>query len=107
MKYYCPWCGLELVSNQAGATHKDPAKAWEYNEVFHGGGCEYQVGDFLAHQPKNLPISELELEEAELLGLQKRKKTVAKEIRLEIKKKALRIEELKKEIGPRLIDPNK
>lgn len=60
MKWFCPWCGMELESNQAGASHKQAHYVWDKYE------CDYQVGDFQAKKEKNYPISELERERREL-----------------------------------------
>lgn len=56
MKWFCPWCGLELESNQAGATHINSVQAWNRSE------CEYQIGDISRYSSKNYPISELQKE---------------------------------------------
>lgn len=60
MKWFCPWCDLELTSNQAGATHQNPTQAWYKME------CEYQVGDVSGAMKKNYPVSEFEREKQEL-----------------------------------------
>lgn len=60
MKWFCPWCSLQLISNQAGAGHVNENEAWGRFE------CEYQVGDFSAVMQNNFPVSELQREKANL-----------------------------------------
>lgn len=102
MKYYCPWCRLELKSNEAGATHKDPNHAWNFSE------CEYQVGDFLSNHKDNYPISELDLEESKLKTLRKQLENIPKlrkKIKSDIEDSELKIDAFKKEISPQQITP--
>lgn len=87
MKWFCPWCGLELESNRAGASHIYPHSAWE------GYGCEYQVGDFLAKQEKNYPVSELEREKRELKLMEKNRTHLTRSIN----KQRIQVENLEKE----------
>ncbi|ENO3963798.1 hypothetical protein ACBH03_001808 [Vibrio vulnificus] len=54
LKFYCPWCDLELEGRDIGQTHLCPREAWERYE------CEYQIS-----QEDKPPISTLDrLEES-------------------------------------------
>lgn len=87
MKWFCPWCGLELESNQAGATHIHPVYAWNQSE------CEYQVGDVSKHFEVNYPISELQRTQNSIKVLELRRKGINRDL----KGFRLKAEELQKE----------
>lgn len=89
MKYFCPWCALELESNQAGAAHKNPNAAWMKME------CEYQVGDFSAGMPKNYPVSELECEIERLVRLEQSRVKIIDSIKAANE----RIAQLQRDVG--------
>lgn len=87
MKWFCPWCGLELESNKAGSTHKEPVQAWCKME------CEYQVGDVSAQFDKNYPVSELEREKRELKLMEENRTHLTRSIN----KQRIQVAKLEKE----------
>lgn len=87
MKWFCPWCGLELESNRAGASHVNNFIAWESVE------CEYMVGDFWADRENNYPISELQRTQNSIKVLEVRRKGINRDL----KEFRLKAEELQKE----------
>lgn len=87
MKWFCPWCGSELLSNQVGASHVNALEAWYKME------CEYQVGDVSKHFDKNYPVSELQKEKWQLKDLLVQLTSLAKTM----DEKTKRIEQLQKE----------
>ncbi len=51
LKYYCPWCGLELTGNTQGSGHVNETEAWEGND------CEFSVGSTSIYGRHSEPIS--------------------------------------------------